>query len=100
MSNENKKSDSKKNAVDERGDKIAAKPICDWRFQGRIYRVGRVMVSLGQHTTLGSPLFNEKNELIGLEEESIEPHDHGLFGALRSPNFKIDQGFIESGQGD
>ncbi|MBK6816012.1 MAG: DUF1549 domain-containing protein [Saprospiraceae bacterium] len=75
MSNENKKSDSKKNAVDERGDKIAANLFVIGDFRGSDLQGWKSDgIAFGQHTTLGSPLFNEKNELIGLEEgESIEP---------------------------
>jgi len=53
-------------------------------------------LAFGQHTTLGKPVFNERNKLIRLADgrASSRSVSTGIFGALRSPNFIITKKFI------
>lgn len=53
-------------------------------------------VAFGNATTLGDPVFNEKGKLLALQEGKASSRKlaTGIFGALRSPDFKIDKNFI------
>ncbi|MEJ0055698.1 MAG: hypothetical protein WDN75_08650 [Bacteroidota bacterium] len=52
--------------------------------------------AFGNRTTLGKPVFNQKNELTGLSDGKASSRSvaTGVFGALRSPNFIIKKDFI------
>ena len=58
-----------------------------WRTDG---------MAFGEKTTLGTPVFDANKNLILLQEgrASSRIHRMGIFGALRSPNFKIEKDFI------
>jgi hypothetical protein len=53
-------------------------------------------LAFGERTTLGNPVFNQKQELIQLAKGKASSRSltTGIFGALRSPNFIIDKKFI------
>lgn len=52
--------------------------------------------AFGDKTILGKPIFNARNELVGLSPGKASSRAIGmnLFGALRSPDFTIDKDFI------
>ena len=53
-------------------------------------------MAFGNATTLGDPLFNEQGKLAALQEGKASSRKlaTGIYGALRSPDFKIDKNFI------
>ncbi len=53
-------------------------------------------LAFGERTTLGNPVFNQKQELVQLAKGKASSRSlaTGIFGALRSPNFTIDKKFI------
>ena len=53
-------------------------------------------VAFGNATTLGDPVFNEQGKLVALQEGKASSRKlaTGIYGALRSPDFKIDKNFI------
>ena len=53
-------------------------------------------MAFGNSTTLGDPVFSEQGKLVSLQEGKASSRKiaTGIYGALRSPDFKIDKNFI------